>query len=578
LSTRFPRGEDIVVNAMPAVDSYEFRLPNGITVCAKWMPEESPGKVSFQGFALGGSTELSESEDVMMSFLDSMAAHSSLHVTPPTHQQAEGQKEGSDEGVIHLQAKDIAEIQSVAKVGVNTQRHFNHRGIGGSGPVEKLELLLSLLALKLTSQCIDEKAFEDLVRQQKSYLLYSNNSPEQAFLDRARVLSCGDIPISRPLTAEVLSNCTLDMARLLYAKAFMADPTDFSFVFIGDLPPREEVQMLLARYLGSLRPMDAAAIARLGGKWGQSAESTGTEEISAQVDTLASREGGGNGNGNGNGEGIVAPVTSAQSRAFPFTRLGLSFEIREPVQETVCLRKAENASTMLIFRAVLRDREGMAAEEADLRDTVALDVACRHLQSALLDELRIRLGKVYSVSVDFSRGSLSHVALISVSLHCDPAHLPQVRLSIEEQLEILQRDGANPAALPGIVETMCTNHLKSLKSPSHWMFWILDSYKSHAVYEWLNVRGLLAPEGSPLVEDDKVLGKEPSARSSTGADLSICSAKWVEKFAFMRSHGKIDTIRHVVGDEDILRGIYNQYFDLDKSVHMHLCPQVEEAG
>lgn len=550
------KSNDVVVNELPSISSYEFRLPNGITVCAKWMPEDSPGKVSFQGFALGGSTELSESQDTMMSFLDSIASHSSLQVTTPVGRLRK--QVDKIEEVIILHAKDIAEIQSVAKVGVNTQRHFNHRGIGGSGPVEKFELLLSLLTLKLTSQCIDEKAFNDLVKQQKSYLLFSNNSPEQAFLERARILSCGDIPISRPLTLEVLSSCTLDMTRQLYARAFMADPTEFTFVFIGDLPPLQEVQRLFAMYLGSLRPMAQQDVARLGGKWGEVMSSPLTDSgSSAGCSDMRS----------GDDDGDVTTMETKQdgrmqsinerdtftTRSFPFTRLGMSFEILQPVQETVCLRKAENASTMLIFRAVMRHGEDFAAEQADLRDTVALDVACRHLQSALLDELRIRLGKVYSVSVDFSRGSLSHVALISVSLHCDPAHLSQIRFSIEQQLDILQKEGANPAALPGIVETMCTNHLKALKSPSHWMFWILDSYKSHAVYDWLTSHGKLTSH-------------------------EVCSSQWVEKCVQMRSHGKIDVIRNVVGDENILRGIYNQHFNLSRSVHMHLCPQSDDES
>ena len=579
----------MIVNSLHTIDSYEFLLPNGMTVCAKWMPEDAPGKVSFQGFALGGSTELSEVEDVVMSFLDTMAYHSCMRVSssdvvdyasvcvsaPEQVTRApSGISSGksSDSSDLVLHPRDLADILSVTNVGVNTQRHFNHRGIGGSGPVDNFELLLSLLALKLTSQCIDEKAFDDMVSQQRSFLTFRNNSPEQQFMERARLLTCGDMEIARPLSEEVLALCTLEMARKLYTRAFLLDPTEFTFVFIGDLPPQEEVQRLFSIYLGSLRPLPASVISELGGRWVCRAQEqlqavqqpsgkhrgglTECHPVQRDEDTNASQvmeQQGGN----------------DEDEIYPFTRLGRSFRITQSVHETIRLRQADNASTLVVFRVELRKEENEEAEESDLRNVIALDAACQSLQNALLTELRIRLGKVYSVLVEFSRGSLSHIAMISISLVCDPSHLDQIRCSMEEQVAHARDKGPDAMVLSGIVESMCNKHTKSLKSPSHWMFWILDSYKSFRVYAWLAAARRRVVLSGKRAEDGIVSGSDVHS-------TVLCSSKWVNRFAGQRSVGKIDDIRNVV-NVYTLRSVYKKMFDLTKSVHMNLCPLQEQS-
>jgi predicted Zn-dependent peptidase len=508
--------------SLESIGATEFTFRNGVKVCVKQMPagSESPGRISLQAFALGGCTELSEEEDALFSMLDSMCGNSTLFVGPSENGSpllpligmhfgdddcGERYSQTANENTFQiLDGKKINHIQSVTKTRVNTQRHMNFRGIGGSCPSEKFELLLALLILKLTCQQIDQHSYEKTLHNQKSGLTFRENSPEFMFMERARILSCGDLPYSRPLTADVLENVSIDMARNLYARAFLHDPTEFTFVFVGDLPPMDEVSSLLDHYLGSLVPSSQPSI----GEW-------------RRESTLAS--------------------------SLPFTSVATNFSITHRQTETVRLRQDDKASSLIVFRAYTRDYEGERGEwieeEGDLMNTISLDLACRSLQSALLDSLRIDLGKVYSVSADWCRGSLSPLALISLGLHCHPDDLAQITSEIERCIEAHHRCGPNPVTVKGTIEALITKQKNALKCPSHWLFWILDSYKSYRVHEW----------------------KERDSPSC------VRSSHWVNHFASLRSYRKIDLMTKAMTIEN-LTNIYQRYFDLTKSVQVLLCP------
>mmetsp|Transcript_9922 Transcript_9922/g.14937 ORF Transcript_9922/g.14937 Transcript_9922/m.14937 type:complete len:1022 (+) Transcript_9922:532-3597(+) len=500
VSDQSVKGVSMAVNSIDSIGSTEFKLPNGVTVCVKWMPKESPGKISFQGFALGGSTELTESEDAVMAMLDNIACQS------PTVVGKE------PESAIVIRAKDMADIQSENNTRVNTQRHYNHRGLGGSCPCDHFELLLSMLVLKLTSQRLDREAYDDLISRQRSHLCYRDNSPEHTFMDRARVLTCGDVPISRPLTEEVLAGASFEMAELLYARAFLADPTEFTLVFVGDLPPMSEVQNMLLRYISPLCPLPEECLNEIGGRW---CASKGSCEV-------------------------------RKEQEYPYTRVGHSHRIDKAIHETIRLRQAEKASLLIAFRADMTPLHLADAEDCLLSETILIDAACRALQSALLDELRINMGKVYSVVVDSSRGALATFSLISIGMHCDPVDLPEVQATVERKLTELRAAGPDAGTLHGIVEAMLSKQKQGITCPSHWLFWILDSYKTYKVHEWKTTR---------------------NARQS----VSRCSSKWVQTYAHKRSIGKAAHIKEILSTETV-RDVYLRYFDITKSVHLNLCP------
>ncbi|CAM9154284.1 unnamed protein product, partial [Ectocarpus fasciculatus] len=405
-----PTPSPTAVSTFDNVDVTEIVLSNGITVALKWMADSCPNKVSMQAFALGGSTELSEAEEIVMSRLDSIAEQSYFDV---------GGSLGSD-------------LQSRTKTYVSTQRHHNHRGLGGSCPSSNFELLLAFVALKLTSQRILSSAVEKNIALVRSELANMHNSPEAQFMEKARLLSCGDIPISRPVSAAAIDAISLDMAADLYERGFLRDPTEFTFVFVGDMPSLAETTALLEKYIASLRPVaDSRPIL----PW------------------------------------VKRPSVQP---AEPFTPLPAVFPM-EPVRDELQIRQAEKSSVLKVFRRDIPVLEGTLENVS-----MCLDTLCRVVEIKLLDYLRIQLGKVYNVVVDHSRNSLSTFTLLTIGFHCEPGDCALIEDALDAVISHMQEVGPEEASLEGVKEAMVKKHTRDLESSSHWLFWILDAYKDKA--------------------------------------------------------------------------------------------------
>jgi predicted Zn-dependent peptidase len=498
-----------------SLDCSEFVLANGIAVCCKWMPEESQNKISMQGFALGGSSELTPVQDLLMSGLDEIAGHSSC-VFP----------EGSESDTI-LEGNDVLELQSVANSRVNTQRHQHHRGIGGSCTSDKLELLLAFLVIKMTSQSIDLIHFEDWINKKNAQMKHPSNSPEFKFMDRSRVLACGDEPNFRPITLELIQEASecYDETCELYKRAFMVDPTEFSFVFTGDIGDKTRFSELLVKYLGKLQP-NTAMIDRHG-RWLQSSLESNDDKSDSNL------------------------VINDIPRQYPFKLLGSSsVDINSPIEESMhLLNKDDNKSSMMmIFRADMR--HFVDDDDGDLAYTTALDATCRVLQAYLLDELRIKLGKVYNVNVEKSRSSLCTFFLISIGLHCQPSDMEVVQQSLKSVLTQLQDEGPEMSKLSSVTEAMCKTHNDASSNSSYWLFWILDSYKAYKLYEWR------WQHNSFKKDTDQI---EPSC-------------KWLERNGFLRASGAVSTIKNEVTCS-VVQNIFQNVFDLNKSIIMNLMPE-----
>jgi hypothetical protein len=247
--------------------------------------------------------------------------------------------------------------------------------------------------IKKTAQSIDRVAFNDIFERKKRQLNNYGNSPEFTFLNRSRILSCGDEPIFRPVTLQLLQEATYEMASDLYAKAFKEDPTAFSYVFVGDICERSLFKSLLGKYLGRLRSNHLLA-----------------DKVDGWISNKNCNNNIINANSNLNHEQSTKYLTllpdnnDVFSVYYPFTLTSSNFEINGPINESMYLLKEEKATMMMIFRA---DMRLFLNDDDDVKFSISLEAAFRVLQTYLLDELRIKLGKVYNVCVEKSRNSLS---------------------------------------------------------------------------------------------------------------------------------------------------------------------------
>mmetsp|Transcript_104113 Transcript_104113/g.299888 ORF Transcript_104113/g.299888 Transcript_104113/m.299888 type:complete len:152 (-) Transcript_104113:1980-2435(-) len=105
-------GRVVSITPLPKIEATEVELSNGIVIAFQRSTRRKE-HIAFQGFALGGSSELSEYEETAFCMIDEVAGLS---------------------GLGELNGDALANLTSTWQTRVNTQRHTYHRGIGGSCP------------------------------------------------------------------------------------------------------------------------------------------------------------------------------------------------------------------------------------------------------------------------------------------------------------------------------------------------------------------------------------------------------------------------------------------------------------
>mmetsp|Transcript_104115 Transcript_104115/g.299901 ORF Transcript_104115/g.299901 Transcript_104115/m.299901 type:complete len:468 (-) Transcript_104115:1056-2459(-) len=270
-------GRVVSITPLPKIEATEVELSNGIVIAFQRSTRRKE-HIAFQGFALGGSSELSEYEETAFCMIDEVAGLS---------------------GLGELNGDALANLTSTWQTRVNTQRHTYHRGIGGSCPAARFELVLQLLHQKFTpgAQRFKAGSLAKVVAVQLEGIKHREKTPEVRagvlrvfwgplaisarslpdphnpshahscphrilavhtillqfhFGERARLAAYGDVSIMRPISAEVLEKVSVDDLSRLYEAAFTADPSAFTFSFVGELPEDEVLLPLFETYLGSL--------------------------------------------------------------------------------------------------------------------------------------------------------------------------------------------------------------------------------------------------------------------------------------------------------------------------------------
>jgi predicted Zn-dependent peptidase len=419
---------------------------------------------------------------------------------------------------VFLSGHDLQHIQSRTKASISIQRHYHHRGIGGSCSSDQTELLLCMLYLRLSRlQHFDEKELE------KSKNIFCNsiaaevNSPYHVFLERARILTCGDSITSRPYTTDIVNSITIDKMRQFFQEYFVQSFTEFSYVFIGDLPPLSEIIPMLEYYIGHVKlstPNDLSNLSKI----------DDTTSLSNPLSVLKQCD-------------IVKPT--------------------KYIHEAVTVRglDADKSSSMAVFVITMPGSEN---DFEDYIQSLYIDTTCKLLQSRLLDVLRMKLGKVYSVSVERSRNSLSEISLISIGYHCDTKDLSLLHDMTFNEIRNLQNSnsesGFTQSEIDAVKESMFKTHQVALTQSSHWLFWILDTLKA------VKLRN----------ENDSLVGNSVIKDNSKSNQLTE-----LKNGIRMRSIDKDQIIRNIQLSD--VNQILKKYFDLETVVVVDLKPQIKET-
>ncbi len=213
---------------IPDVDAVEWELSNGVRVVIK-QTDFRADEVLMNAYSPGGSSKASD-EDYL----------SAIHATEIVMESGLGDFSASD--LEKLLAGNTARIEPY--IGELTE------GIEGSSGQEDLETLFQLAHLAMTEPRRDPVAFDRVTERLRVELRNEMEEPQSQFIATLREILFQDHPRRRRLTPQDVDRIDLDAALSFYRERF-ADPSDFTFVFVGSASP-EALEPFVTRYLGSI--------------------------------------------------------------------------------------------------------------------------------------------------------------------------------------------------------------------------------------------------------------------------------------------------------------------------------------
>lgn len=213
------------------VQSTEWTLSNGIKVV--FHPTEfKADEILMQAFSKGGYSQV-KTEDLP-------SAQVATYVIGKS-------------GIGRFNVTQLQKALTGKTVSVEPEISENIERLRGASSVKDLETMLQLTYLHFTAPRRDEQAFESVMGLLQNQLVNRDKNPKNAFGDSVQVMANNHSERAPLYNMELLSKVTLDKALEVY-KARFANPADFTFVFVGNINPKDpQVQALVCQWIGGLK-------------------------------------------------------------------------------------------------------------------------------------------------------------------------------------------------------------------------------------------------------------------------------------------------------------------------------------
>ena len=213
------------------IEATEWILSNGIKVV--FHPTDfKADEILMQAFSKGGLSQV-KTEDL------------------PSAEVATSLIEMS--GIGRFSATQLEKALTGKTVSVSAEISENVERMHGSSSIKDLETMLQLTYLYFTSPRRDEKAYETFMGLMRNQLANRDKNPKIAFSDSVQMMSTNHSPRTILFNNEMLDRVSLDKALEVY-KARFANPADFTFVFVGNINPKDpKVQELICLWLGGMK-------------------------------------------------------------------------------------------------------------------------------------------------------------------------------------------------------------------------------------------------------------------------------------------------------------------------------------
>ncbi len=213
------------------IETTEWILSNGIKVV--FHPTDfKADEILMQAFSKGGLSQV-KTEDL------------------PSAEVATSLIEMS--GIGRFSATQLEKALTGKTVSVSAEISENVERMHGSSSIKDLETMLQLTYLYFTAPRRDEKAYETFMGLMRNQLANRDKNPKIAFSDSVQMMSTNHSPRTILFNNEMLDRVSLDKALAVY-KARFANPADFTFVFVGNINPKDpKVQELICTWLGGMK-------------------------------------------------------------------------------------------------------------------------------------------------------------------------------------------------------------------------------------------------------------------------------------------------------------------------------------
>lgn len=213
------------------IEATEWILSNGIKVV--FHPTDfKADEILMQAFSKGGLSQV-KTEDL------------------PSAEVATSLIEMS--GIGRFSATQLEKALTGKTVSVSAEISENVERMHGSSSIKDLETMLQLTYLYFTAPRRDEKAYETFMGLMRNQLANRDKNPKIAFSDSVQMMSTNHSPRTILFNNEMLDRVSLDKALEVY-KARFANPADFTFVFVGNINPKDpKVQELICLWLGGMK-------------------------------------------------------------------------------------------------------------------------------------------------------------------------------------------------------------------------------------------------------------------------------------------------------------------------------------
>ena len=209
----------------------EFTLGNGIKVVIR-PTEFKADEILMQAFSKGGLSQV-KTEDLP-----------SAQIVPTLIQMS---------GIGRFSATQLEKALAGKTVSVRPEISESVERLHGSSSVKDLESMLQLTYLHFTAPRRDEEAYQTLLALLRTQLANRDKNPKAAFQDSIQMMATNHSPRTVLMNLETMERLSLDKAMAVYQARF-ANPADFTFVFVGNINPKDpQVRDLLCQWLGSLK-------------------------------------------------------------------------------------------------------------------------------------------------------------------------------------------------------------------------------------------------------------------------------------------------------------------------------------